>query len=157
MIMDLDELQVPQRELEKIGRDWITYFNAKDLDNLLNLYDDNAVHYSPRLRKEDNPEGKVVGKTQLREWWQSSFDSLPELQYGLEALVVQSVESGIQNLREAPWKKGTFLFDVKTVYNVEGTILIKYTRTVTGQPETYVAEEFKVKNGKIIESRVYLG
>lgn len=155
--MDLDELQVPQRELQKIGKNWVDYFNAKDLDKLLDLYDDNAVHYSPRLRKEDNPEGKLVGKEQLRQWWQSSFDSLSELQYGLEALVVQSVDSGIQNLREAPWKKGTVLFDVKTDYNVEGTIFIKYKRTVSGQPETYVAEEFKVKNGKIVESRVYLG
>lgn len=98
-----------------------------------------------------------MGKSELRRWWGNSFLCFPTLQYNLEAISVDGVESGFENVRETPWKKDAYLVDVKKDVEIKGTIFIKYKRTVSGQPDTYVAEEFKVKHGKIVESRVYLG
>ncbi len=153
-----DALNSQRKQLVDIGRNWIQHFNSKDLDKLLDLYDDKAVHYSPRLRKGDNPEGRIVGKEQLRQWWQDSFDSLPNLRYDLETILVESETPSVE--KPSPSQTRSTFSALEYIFGkteVQQTIFIKYKRTVSGQPDMYVAEEFKVRSGKIVESRVYLG
>lgn len=37
-------------KLQSIAFKWIETFNNKELDKLLSLYDDDAVHFSPKLK-----------------------------------------------------------------------------------------------------------
>ncbi|RZJ69412.1 MAG: nuclear transport factor 2 family protein [Flavobacterium sp.] len=117
------------RKIEQIAMRWFEAFNTKELDKLLSLYDDNAQHFSPKL-KIHKPEtnGLVKGTGALRDWWQDAFDRLPTLHY-----------------------------KVKTLTANEYRVFMEYTRTVQGEADMEIAEVLEVKDGKIVFSRVYHG
>ena len=116
-------------DLRAIGQEWMRAFNARDLDALLALYAEDAVHTSPKLR-ERQPEtgGLIRGRTALREWWADSFRRLPGLRYDSMALTADA---------ERVW--------------------FEYRRVLSGQPDSIVAEVLIVREGRIVESRVYHG
>ena len=123
----------PVEELELIAETWIRYFNAHDLDRLLGLYHDDAIHRSPKLReRQPETQGYVRGKPALREWWQDCFTRLPHLQYDLE-----SIATNVDPQKQQ--------------------VVIEYTRKEPGEPDMYIAEVFRIKQGRIAESRVYHG
>lgn len=115
--------------LRDLAREWLRAFNARDLDALLALYAENAVHLSPKLR-ERQPEtgGKVIGRPALRAWWADSFARLPGLRYDVVSLTAD---------KERVW--------------------FEYRRVLPGQPDLMVAELLIVRGEKIVESRVYHG
>jgi ketosteroid isomerase-like protein len=118
-----------QTQPEQIAFRWFEAFNSKDLERLLSLYDDNAEHYSPKL-KAGKPEtnGLVKGKAAMREWWQDAFDRLPSLHY-----------------------------EVKSLTANEERVFMEYIRTVDGEEDMAVAEVLEIRDGSIIFSRVYHG
>ena len=66
----------------QIAERWFAAFNTNDLEGLLALYDDNAVHYSPKLKiRQPETNGQVTGKAALRAWWQDAYHRFPMLQY----------------------------------------------------------------------------
>jgi len=115
--------------LQSIAFKWFDAFNNHNLEQLLSLYDDEAAHYSPKL-KIHKPEtnGYVTGKTALREWWQDAFDRLPSLNYKVTSLTANS-----------------------------DRVFMEYIRTVVGESDMLVAEVLVIRKGKIIASRVYHG
>lgn len=112
-----------------IANNWFRAFNEHDLESLLQLYDNDAEHYSPKL-KVRHPEtgGMVRGKAALRAWWKDSFDRLPSLQY----------------------------FPVTLTAN-DDRVFMEYLRRVDGEPDLTVGEVLEIKNGLIVASRVYHG
>src|ERR1700739_1030860 len=112
-----------------IAKKWFDAFNEHNLEKLLSLYDDNAQHYSPKL-KARNPEtkGLIKGKNALRKWWQDSFTRLPSLKY-------------IPQL---------FIAD-------DSKVFMEYERFVDGEDILSVGEVLEIKDGLIIASRVYHG
>ena len=112
-----------------IAKKWIVAFNNKKLDDLLALYDEKAVHFSPKL-KERRPEtnGFVVGKEQLRDWWLDAFERLSTLQYMALSYTAN-----------------------------EKRVFIEYLRRVEGEPDMNVAEVLEIELGLIVGSRVYHG
>lgn len=115
--------------LQAIAFKWFDAFNNHNLEQLLSLYDDEAEHFSPKL-KIRNPEtnGLVSGKQALREWWQDVFDRLPTLHYKVTSLTANS-----------------------------DRVFMEYIRMVKEEDDMLVAEVLDVKAGKIIASRVYHG
>jgi ketosteroid isomerase-like protein len=112
-----------------IAREWLRAFNARELDALLALYAEDAVHTSPKLRvKKPETLGQVRGRTDLRAWWQDSFERLPGLRY--EALTITAD-------RERVW--------------------MEYLRRAPGELDMTVAEVLDVNAGRIVASRVYHG
>jgi hypothetical protein len=108
---------------------WFEAFNAHNLEKLLSLYDDDAQHYSPKLKiRQPETNGLVSGKEALRSWWQDAFDRLPTLHYKVTSLT--------SNLDR---------------------VFMEYIRTVTNEDEMLVAEVLEIKEGKIMASRVYHG
>jgi hypothetical protein len=108
---------------------WFEAFNAHNLEKLLFLYDDEAEHFSPKLKlRRPETNGLVVGKTALRSWWQDAFDRLPSLHYKVTSLTSNS-----------------------------DRIFMEYIRTVVDEENMLVAEVLEIKEGKIIASRVYHG
>ena len=117
------------RDIEYIAMQWFEAFNAKQLNKLLDLYTEDAEHFSPKL-KVHKPEtnGLVKGRAAMHEWWQGAFDRLPTLKY-----------------------------KVKTLTANEYRVFSEYTRIVDGEPNMEIAEVFDIKEGKIVFSRVYHG
>jgi ketosteroid isomerase-like protein len=115
--------------LQSIAYRWFEAFNTKQLDKLLALYDDEAQHYSPKLKiREPETNGLIKGKEAMRVWWQDAFDRLPDLHYKVTSLTANS-----------------------------DRVFMEYIRQVGGEEDMLVAEVLEVRDGKIIASRVYHG
>jgi ketosteroid isomerase-like protein len=113
----------------RIAEHWFLAFNTHALEKLLELYDDDAQHYSPKLKlRHPETKGLIRGKTSLRAWWKEAFERLPSLKY-----------EPIQ-----------FTSDDHRVF-------MEYMRRVEGEEDLVVGEVLEIEEGKIISSRVYHG
>ncbi len=114
-------------ELNEIVLKWFAAFNDQHIENLLSLYDDQAEHFSPKL-KVHHPEtkGLIKGKAALGTWWKDAFERLPTLQYEV--------------VRLTPY---------------ESRIFMEYIRHVEDEDDLYVGEMLELKNGLIIRSSVF--
>ena len=116
-------------QTQQIGIKWFEAFNAKNLENLLSLYDDDATHYSPKLKiRQPESKGLIVGKDALRNWWKESFENLPSLHYKVTTLTAN-----------------------------ENRVFMEYVRQVKNEEDILVAEALDIKDDKIMASRVYHG
>ena len=114
---------------KQIATKWFEAFNEHDLEKLLSLYNDNAQHYSPKLKiRMPETQGLIKGKQALREWWQDAFDRLPTLQYEVIKLTTD-----------------------------EDQVFMEYIRRVDGEDDLSVGEVLQIDNGLIVFSRVYHG
>ena len=114
---------------EQIALDWITAFNAHDLEKLLELYDDDAKHYSPKLKlRRPETNGLITGKAALREWWQDAFERLPGLHYKMVSLTAN-----------------------------DKIVCMEYIRQSPGEEDMAVAELLEIEEERIVFSRVYHG
>ena len=115
--------------LEQIAREWLDAFNTKNLEKLLSLYDDNAQHFSPKLKiRQPETNGLIVGKNAMEIWWQEAFERLPSLKYQATSLTAN-----------------------------QERIFMEYIRKVDNEEDLLIAEVLEIKEGKIIGSRVYHG
>ncbi|MCF8321279.1 MAG: nuclear transport factor 2 family protein [Flavobacterium sp.] len=115
--------------LQSIAFKWFDAFNNHQLEQLLSLYDDDAEHYSPKLKiRKPETQGMIIGKQALCEWWQDAFDRLPSLNYKVTSLTANG-----------------------------DRVFMEYVRSVDGEENMLVAEVLIVREGKIIASRVYHG
>jgi len=111
----------------EIAQSWFAAFNNKDLKELLALYDDNAEHFSPKLKvRHPETKGLIKGKAALRSWWQDAFDRLPSLHYEIVRLTPH-----------------------------EDRIFMEYIRHVNDEDDLYVGEMLEMQNGLIVKSSVF--
>lgn len=114
-------------ELNQIARQWFAAFNEHNLEKLLSLYDEQAEHFSPKLKvRHPETSGLIRGKAALRGWWKDAFDRLPTLQYEV--------------LRLTPH---------------EDRVFMEYIRHVKGEDDIYVGEMLEVRDGRIVASAVF--
>ena|ERR1700748_3518303 len=112
-----------------IAKKWFHAFNEHNLENLLSLYDENALHYSPKLKiRQPETNGLVAGKDALRAWWKDAFERLPELHYSYTTLTANNER-----------------------------VFMEYLRRVPGEEDMLVAEVLEIKDSLIVASRVYHG
>lgn len=115
--------------LRAIAFRWFDAFNSHNLEQLLSLYDDDAKHFSPKLKiRQPETNGFVEGKDALRNWWQDAFDRLPSLHYKVTSLTANG-----------------------------DRVFMEYIRMVDSEDDMLVAEVLEVRDGKIVASRVYHG
>ena len=118
-----------EQQNQSIAFKWFDAFNAHNLEQLLALYDDNAEHFSPKLKiRKPETDGLIKGKNALRDWWQDAFDRLPTLNYKVTSLTAN-----------------------------ENRVFMEYIRKVDGENDMLIAEVLEIKEGKIQFSRVYHG
>lgn len=114
---------------KQIAIKWFEAFNEHDLEKLLSLYDNNAQHYSPKLKiRMPETAGLIKGKLALRAWWQDAFDRLPSLKYEVIKLTAD-----------------------------DDQVFMEYIRHVNEEVDLSVGEVLQIENGLIIFSRVYHG
>lgn len=115
--------------LVSLARSWLARFNARDLEGLLALYADDAVHVSPKLRdRQPESKGEIRGKPALRAWWHEAMKRLPGLRYQEQHLTTMNQR-----------------------------VFMEYLRSVPGEADLLVAEVLVVEGGLIRESRVFHG
>lgn len=111
----------------EIGHAWLEAFNARDLDRLVGLYAENAVHESPKLKlAKPETKGLITGRRALFEWWLSSFEKFPSLRY-----------------------------EAHSVTGAGDRVWLHYRRMAPGEPVYDVAELLVVQHGKIVRSAVF--
>lgn len=110
-----------------IATRWLAAFNAHDIEGLLSLYDEHAVHYSPKLKlRVPKTKGLISGKSAMRDWWEGALKRFPSLHYK-----PVSITAG------------------------EDRVFMEYIRQVAGEEDIQVAEALDIKDGLIVSSRVY--
>jgi predicted ester cyclase len=63
---------------------WIAAWNAHDLDLIMSHYDDAVELTSPvAATLLGTPDGKVIGKTSLRSYFQKGLEAYPDLHFQL--------------------------------------------------------------------------
>ena len=122
-------LNTTHTSCKDIASQWLAAFNEQELEKLLSLYHDDAVHYSPKLRTQ-KPEtnGLIQGKAALWDWWKPAFERLQPLHYELKFLTANNER-----------------------------VFMEYTRTVLEEEPLQVAEVLDIEHGLIVASRVYHG
>ena len=116
-------------QLQQIAIKWFDAFNTKNLEKLLELYDDEAQHFSPKLKiAQPETNGFISGKDAMRAWWQDAFEKIPSLQYKLKTLTANG-----------------------------DRVFMEYIRTVDNEADVAVAEVLDIREDKIVASRVYHG
>jgi len=120
---------VQPSDLVAIARRWLDCFARHDLEALLALYADDAVHTSPKIRVRHPDTGGVLrGKPALRAWWADAFARIPDLGYQERSLTADDTRVWMEYLRIAP-----------------------------GDADLPVAEVLECAGGLIVASRVYHG
>ncbi|MFL6810050.1 MAG: nuclear transport factor 2 family protein [Bradyrhizobium canariense] len=75
--------------LAELGRTWVAAWNARDLERVLTLYDENTVMTSDRIPMLGFDEsGTVRGKDTLRAYWSKALGLVPNLHFSLIELFV---------------------------------------------------------------------
>ena len=73
------------QEARKLANDWVTAWNAHDLDLIMTHYEDAVELTSPAAAQLlGTPDGKVAGKANLRAYFQRGLEAYPELHFHLE-------------------------------------------------------------------------
>ena len=112
-----------------IAHKWFEAFNNHNLEQLIGLYDDEAEHFSPKLKiKQPETNGLIKGKTALSNWWNEAFAAIPSLNYKVTSLTAN-----------------------------ENRVFMEYIRTAENDIDILVAEVLEIKEKKIVFSRVYHG
>ncbi len=114
-------------QTKEIAKCWMDAFNSHDLDKLVDLYAEDAIHFSPKLLiRRPETKGYIKGKAALRDWWKDAFERLPSLRYTPSNFIAEN-----------------------------NCIFMEYIRSVKDEPELKVGEVLEINNGKIVGSRVY--
>lgn len=79
---------VTRDEMRNLANDWVAAWNAHDLDLIMSHYADAVELTSPVAAQLLEPTGgKVVGKANLRAYFQRGLEAYPELRFHLEDLL----------------------------------------------------------------------
>ena len=72
-------------EARKLASDWVAAWNAHDLDLIMAHYEDAIELTSPvAAQLLGTPDGRVLGKPNLRAYFQRGLEAYPELHFHLE-------------------------------------------------------------------------
>jgi predicted ester cyclase len=82
------ETEVTKEEAWKLANAWVAAWNAHDLDLIMTHYEDAVELTSPvAARLLGTADGKVVGKANLRAYFQRGLEAFPELRFHLEEVL----------------------------------------------------------------------
>jgi len=71
-------------EAWNLANHWVAAWNNHDLDAIMAHYDDEVELTSPvAAQLLGTPDGRIVGKTNLRAYFQRGLEAYPELHFGL--------------------------------------------------------------------------
>jgi predicted ester cyclase len=92
-----------KEEVRNLANDWVAAWNAHDLDRIMAHYDEAIELISPvAAGLLETSDGRVVGKTNLRAYFQKGLGAYPNLHFRLEDVLwgVNSVVLYYTNQKE---------------------------------------------------------
>jgi predicted ester cyclase len=76
---------VTREEISNLATNWVAAWNAHDLDSIMTHYEDAIELTSPVAAQLLGASGgQVIGKANLRAYFQRGLEAYPELQFHLE-------------------------------------------------------------------------
>ncbi len=89
-------------QAHELASDWVSAWNAHDLDRIMAHYADDVELTSPVVvQRLQRPDGRVIGKADLRAYFQRGLEAYPQLRFELENVLwgVRSVVLYYRNQR----------------------------------------------------------
>lgn len=81
-------IQLTQEEIRNLAEEWISAWNAHDLDAIMSHYDEAVELTSPvAAQLLGMPDGKVSGKANVRAYFQRGLEAYPELYFDLKEVL----------------------------------------------------------------------
>ncbi|MBL1277597.1 MAG: nuclear transport factor 2 family protein [Ectothiorhodospiraceae bacterium] len=78
---------------QEFANEWVEAWNSHDIDKILAHYADDFEMTSPIINViENEPKGKLIGKTAVRRYWEKALALNPDLHFDIIA-VFSGVES----------------------------------------------------------------
>lgn len=75
---------ISKDKAKKFATEWVEAWNAHDLDRVLDHYTNDFEMSSPFIVAfTGEATGSLKGKTQVRNYWQSALDHMPDLRFEL--------------------------------------------------------------------------
>jgi predicted ester cyclase len=85
----LEKLSVTTNEAWKLAEHWIAAWNGHDLDLIMTHYEDTVELTSPvAAQLVGTPDGKVIGKANLKAYFRRGLEAYPELQFRLDDVLL---------------------------------------------------------------------
>ena len=76
-----------REEARNLANNWVAAWNAHDLERILAHYEESVELTSPVAAPLlGRPDGKVVGKSDLRAYFQRGLEAFPDLHFSLQEL-----------------------------------------------------------------------
>ena len=91
-----------KEDADHFAKHWLSAWNAHDLDQIMDHYDDQVELSSPvAMQLLNDPEGRVVGKANLRAYFQKGLAAYPQLHFKLKDVMwgVKSIVLYYENQR----------------------------------------------------------
>lgn len=82
--------------MTNLAQEWLNAWNAHDLEAIMAHYAEDITFYSPFIRQLNNdPTGRIQGKTALRAYFQRALTAYPDLKFepyhvmeGVDSIVI---------------------------------------------------------------------
>ena len=104
--------------MHSFAAEWVSAFNAHDLERILSHYVDDVTLVSPRVRVITGEENSVVsGKEQLREYFGRALSRVPDLHFTLDE-VYPGVGSVVLRFHTADGRDGAELM----IFDADGRV-----------------------------------
>lgn len=112
-------MKITKQLAERFAQEWITAWNKKDLDAIMNHYANEVVFSSPFiLKSQPKNEGTLRGKTELRTYFEMALKKNPDLHFDLLHTMV-----GIKSITLIYLRKNTMLASEAMVLNHQGKVI----------------------------------
>ena len=84
---------ITEEKALQLAHDWISAWNAHDIDAIMEHYDENIVFKSPKIIQVTNdPTGTISNKPALKSYFERAFVRFPDLHFELYKTLV-SIDS----------------------------------------------------------------
>jgi ketosteroid isomerase-like protein len=75
-------------QMQHLAEEWYAAWNEHDLDRIVTHYSDDVVFTSPFVAKlSGDPQGRLVGKAALRQYFAVALERFPDLEFKPIALL----------------------------------------------------------------------
>ncbi|MGQ0622003.1 MAG: nuclear transport factor 2 family protein [Panacagrimonas sp.] len=88
-LSDEVDKMITTEQARQLATDWITAWNAHDLDRILTLYTDDFGMASPYIVQiAGRADGRLLGKAAVGDYWRKALEKYPDLHFDLIDVLV---------------------------------------------------------------------
>ncbi len=111
-------MKITKQFAKKFADEWITAWNNRDIETIMNHYADDVIFSSPFILKNQiNDKGTIHGKTELRTYFERALSKNPDLHFDLKHIMV-----GIKSITLIYVRKQTMLASETMILNNKGLV-----------------------------------